>query len=373
MADEAEVRMESALKKIETIADEGGYMNKGIKEDILEMVSVIRECFVVMKTNRVNVWKETKMSQMEVNKDHAEDIAADDSSAGRQVPPSVDGAHEAGGSCLQLLTSSGPMLNTDTSDKVRHGMAAERGQHRGTPEDVTQQYAEMEKRITDKISEQVRIMMENFSARISKMIKGEIKSAPITKEPHQNAGINQNAPMQQKENAVNTVHMENYSMNQVTRSEHEKGNVGNSMNGIAGSAGEAEVHDWRVVDRRRNRKYQESRIGSMGRKEGNTPLQAAESCMWLHVSKIRPHVSERDVMEYLHGNGVEGDVSCQVISNWPTSKAFKVGVPLRYKDLVYSEEFWPSGIIFRPFRAPWKYRGGRDEEQQGYYNQGSQF
>ncbi|KAJ4440653.1 hypothetical protein ANN_08800 [Periplaneta americana] len=51
---------------------------------------------------------------------------------------------------------------------------------------------------------------------------------------------------------------------------------------------------------------------------------------------------------------------------------YKVGVPLRYKELVQDEEFWPIVIVFRPFRAPWKYRGRRYENRQEYYNKGFQ-
>ena len=109
-----------------------------------------------------------------------------------------------------------------------------------------------------------------------------------------------------------------------------------------------------------NEEEQTWRPVTRGRKGGNNIIQAIESKIWLHVSRLKTDTREGQLVEYLRKNGVKGDISCQELGNRLNDKAFKIGVPTQYETLIYSEDFWPTGIRFRKFRAPWKYRGPYD-------------
>lgn len=50
MADELENRMVAALDRIKNVAETGGYLKKETCQDMDKAVSVIRNCFVEMKT-----------------------------------------------------------------------------------------------------------------------------------------------------------------------------------------------------------------------------------------------------------------------------------------------------------------------------------
>ena len=49
MADVVEQRLECALNSLVNIAETGGYLNKGTKEDIYKAVSDIRKCFLKLQ------------------------------------------------------------------------------------------------------------------------------------------------------------------------------------------------------------------------------------------------------------------------------------------------------------------------------------
>ena len=51
MARVTEECLENTLSRIVKLAEEGGYMKKEIKNDILEAVSEIRKCFETLKTD----------------------------------------------------------------------------------------------------------------------------------------------------------------------------------------------------------------------------------------------------------------------------------------------------------------------------------
>ena len=97
-----------------------------------------------------------------------------------------------------------------------------------------------------------------------------------------------------------------------------------------------------------------------GTREGDGKLKAAESSVWIYVGRLDPETTKEDIQEYLLENGIAGRTSCTMVSNTDTSRAYKIGIPLREKDKVYDESFWPTNVTCRPFRAPWRYRAHRD-------------
>jgi hypothetical protein len=113
-----------------------------------------------------------------------------------------------------------------------------------------------------------------------------------------------------------------------------------------------EVRGWRKDKGRGTEGLPPRRPIARGRREETSIIQAVESKIWLHVSRLLPSTEREHMEEYLRKNGVQGNISCQEVSNRFSNKAFKIGVPLQYRETVYSEDFWPSGIKFRAFRAP---------------------
>ena len=94
-----------------------------------------------------------------------------------------------------------------------------------------------------------------------------------------------------------------------------------------------------------------------GTKQGESRIQAAESNAWLYIGRLNPDTTSEDLAEYIKENGISGRISCNMVSDTDTSRAFKVGIPLKELDKLYEETFWPTNVICRPFRAPWRYRG----------------
>ncbi|KAJ9578746.1 hypothetical protein L9F63_005035 [Diploptera punctata] len=77
-------------------------MKKETKDDVFQTVSVIRESFVILKTNLVNTYNEKEKPISEVIEEHMEDMQEEDSSTSRHVAPSVDPAKKK----LELVTSN---------------------------------------------------------------------------------------------------------------------------------------------------------------------------------------------------------------------------------------------------------------------------
>ena len=77
----------------------------------------------------------------------------------------------------------------------------------------------------------------------------------------------------------------------------------------------------------------------------------------MYIRQLNPDTTTKDMEDYLKENGITGRISCRMVSNTDTSRAFKIGISLKELDKVYEESFWPANIICRPFRAPWRYRG----------------
>jgi hypothetical protein len=77
--------------------------------------------------------------------------------------------------------------------------------------------------------------------------------------------------------------------------------------------------------------------------EGQTILQASTRMAWRYVGKL-------DTKTRKEGNGINGEIECDKLNSLSRNKAFKIGFPSSFAGTVDKEEFWPKGILIRPFR-----------------------
>lgn len=84
-------------------------------------------------------------------------------------------------------------------------------------------------------------------------------------------------------------------------------------------------------------------------------LQAGERFAWLYVGRLSEHSTTAKVHTYLEKKGFSGKITCEELKTQGTNKAFKVGFPLHYLEVTEDPNFWPTGIIVRPFRRPYRY------------------
>jgi hypothetical protein len=56
----------------------------------------------------------------------------------------------------------------------------------------------------------------------------------------------------------------------------------------------------------------------------------------------------------MNENGIKGDITCVELNSLGSTKAFKVGIRDEEAEKIDNENFWPKGILIRPFRFPWR-------------------
>lgn len=81
----------------------------------------------------------------------------------------------------------------------------------------------------------------------------------------------------------------------------------------------------------------------------NDSLKSACRRSQLFVSRVSPDKSCEDVLAYLSGKGIEDRECFDLPSRFKTYKSFKVSVPENLESVVLEPEFWPAGLLVRPF------------------------
>lgn len=410
MADEVEERFKSALETLANIMEVGGYLKKDMKEDMQKAVSVIRSCFTTMKNALEFGNKEEQMHQSEVMEsetcetqrvqgrrparqvatsvgpmhevvDNSQCLAnsgaaewEEDRRSEGQVAPSGSSTHEAASESEQLPTPSESERNGDDS---RGGNTYQRLTPSSGRNHKIHAESEMEEKITEKVNQHLKSMMENISNSIKKMIKEEIENAarqtlvpnPMDAQEGINPTtvakvVNEGDPRVQRRGRQDP-------LREVTEiREHVKTTQGSESPEKYELESDPDINqkggEWTSVVRGRKRPGEEreakggtdSKGRIKGTRQGESRLKAAESNAWLYIGRVSPEVTEEDIEEYLRANGVRGRINCRMVSNMDSSRAFKIGIPMIELDRVYEETFWPTNVICRPFRAPWRYKGG---------------
>lgn len=82
---------------------------------------------------------------------------------------------------------------------------------------------------------------------------------------------------------------------------------------------------------------------------------ASNKKAWLFVSRVKDTVTEEIVRKYIASktNAAAEELVVKQISTTyqrKDSKCFQIGIKFGLKDLLYTQEFWPSGVAFRRYR-----------------------
>lgn len=81
-------------------------------------------------------------------------------------------------------------------------------------------------------------------------------------------------------------------------------------------------------------------------------FSAADRKFWMYIGNVKNTVSKENIVSFLdskeeaHINTFE----CEELKTLGKNKSFKVGVTADLKNKVFENEFWPKGIIYRPYK-----------------------
>lgn len=320
MAEAVNEHVESALQSLINIVEIGGYLKKEMKDDILKAVSTLRECFSVIKMDesRENAKnKDNAISEYEVNNVQTE---GEDSSAGGHVAPSVDPTRETGSGNQHTPTPSGTTSNDDIQPANHDTM--------------------LEAKITDKITQNVRLMMDAFTNSVKSFIKEEIAN---TRENISKPRQRHNNTESETQNVSHTTsEVQTPTTRDMTQDQETEMNTNEEQ--------------WTTVTHRRERRPAKQHETLTGAGPSDTNLQAAEKRAWLYVGRLKPETTPDSIKQYLSKKGVKENVICEELTNKSHTKSFKVGIPFHHLELANTAEFWPEGITVRRFRFPRLFR-----------------
>lgn len=90
--------------------------------------------------------------------------------------------------------------------------------------------------------------------------------------------------------------------------------------------------------------------GSKTNDQPNT-ISGATKRKWLYVGRIAgKDVKEEDVEQFLRNTDGLGDIIVKKLDTKGSNSAFSVGLPTEEAyNIVYNENFWPSGVVLREF------------------------
>lgn len=88
--------------------------------------------------------------------------------------------------------------------------------------------------------------------------------------------------------------------------------------------------------------------GQGGTQKGK--LRAGAKKIWVYIGRLNKDTVNEDILSYLSDNGISEDITCEELVSKGPNKAFKIGALFDFKDKIYDADFWPDGVIYRPFR-----------------------
>lgn len=84
-------------------------------------------------------------------------------------------------------------------------------------------------------------------------------------------------------------------------------------------------------------------------KELNCDLKAASKKMWLYVGKLKPDTTQEDLTSYLKKKIPNRTFEVEALRMDKYSSSFRVAADYDLLEQLYSEQFWPSGILVKRF------------------------
>lgn len=116
-----------------------------------------------------------------------------------------------------------------------------------------------------------------------------------------------------------------------------------------------------VRARRRGQRQRPAVMIGTGAKE--ITLQIGEKIIWRYIGKLSQETTEEKIISFLHKKGIKDNVTCETLPTLGRNKAFKIGFPLRHREETENPNFWPEGLLIRPFRhQPHRHNRGVDIE-----------
>ena len=92
-------------------------------------------------------------------------------------------------------------------------------------------------------------------------------------------------------------------------------------------------------------------IGTGEDDEEGSALQAGERRAWLYIGRLSSNTTGEKIRTFLNKKGIPQDqLVCEELRTLGTNKAYKVGIPFHHLSDTENPEFWPRGILVRPFR-----------------------
>lgn len=106
-------------------------------------------------------------------------------------------------------------------------------------------------------------------------------------------------------------------------------------------------------------------IGTATVAEGSTSgLLGCEKRAWIFINRVKKHVQENDVREYISNKSScrNETINVKEVPGHPEGlKRFVIAVLLKFKEEMYCPEFWPSGVGIKRFNfAKYKQEGNKD-------------
>ncbi|KAJ3647283.1 hypothetical protein Zmor_019169 [Zophobas morio] len=105
------------------------------------------------------------------------------------------------------------------------------------------------------------------------------------------------------------------------------------------------------ITKKHNFAKSKSVIGKCNGELSSEPeFKAAAQRIWLHVSRVESGTRKEKIMAYLQRKCPGKDfVIEELSSDTGRSSTFKLGPDYELKDILYSGEFWPQGVMIRRF------------------------
>lgn len=88
--------------------------------------------------------------------------------------------------------------------------------------------------------------------------------------------------------------------------------------------------------------------GTGGTEKGG--LRAAPRIAWIYVGRLNADVAEEHLKNHLTTNGITKVIECGQLPSKGLNKAFKIGIPMEEREIVFDPEFWPDGVVYRTYR-----------------------
>lgn len=90
------------------------------------------------------------------------------------------------------------------------------------------------------------------------------------------------------------------------------------------------------------------------------PLAAAPKRAWIYAGRFRSETTEEAIQQYINSKCPNADAKVEALkTDNNINNSFKINVLFDFKDALYTDSFWPKGIIIKRFQFRNKYRSAK--------------